>query len=336
MSRYKEIICMPKAVRFHELGGPEVLKIEDVAVRQPGEGEVAIDVAAVGLNRAESMFFHGHYLEQPKLPAGLGYEAVGKVIAVGRDVDASLIGKRVATIPGFSMNHYPVLGEKAIVPAHEIAELPPTLSDIDGAAVWMQYATAYGALVELGKVGPGDFILITAASSSVGLAAIQITKAQGGVAIATTRTSSKKRHLLDLGADHVIATEEEDLPARVTEITQGKLARIVFDPVGGDYVDVLAQATAFEGTIFLYGMLSGKPTSYPASGIMKGIALAFYLLTQTKTPERLGRMKQYIYQRLADGTFKPKVDRVFRFAEVVEAYRHLESNRQVGKIVITL
>jgi len=210
---------MPKAVRFHELGGPEVLKIEEVTLRQPAKGEVALDVVAVGLNRAESMFFHGQYVYQPDLPAGLGAEAVGRITAVGEDVDPALIGKRVGTIPGFSMNHYPVLGEKAIVPAHEIAELPPSLSDIEAAAVWMQYTTAYGALVELGKVGPGDFVLITAASSSVGLAAIQIAKAQGGIAIATTRTSSKKKLLLDLGADYVIATEEEDLPARVNEIT---------------------------------------------------------------------------------------------------------------------
>ena len=327
---------MPKAVRFHQLGGPEVLTVEEVTLREPAKGEVALDVVAVGLNRAESMFFHGQYVYPPDLPAGLGAEAVGWITAVGEDVDPALIGKRIGTIPGFSMNDYPVLAEKAIVPAHEIAELPSTLSDIEAAAVWMQYTTAYGALVELGKVGPGDFVLITAASSSVGLAAIQITKAEGGIAIATTRTSSKKELLLDLGADYVIATEEEDLGVRVNEITEGKLARIVFDPVGGDYVDVLAQATAFEGTIFLYGMLSGKPTPYPMSGIWKGVSLSFYLLTQTKTPERLGRMKRYIYDRLADGTFKPKVDRVFTFGEVEKAYRYLESNQQVGKIVITL
>ena len=327
---------MPKVVKFHALGGPEVLKIEDAPLRSPQKGEVVIDVVAVGLNRAESMFFHGQYIEQPNLPAGLGYEAVGKVTAVGSNVDSTWVGKRVSTIPGFSMNHWPALAEQAIVPAHDIVELPPTLSDIDGAAAWMPYATAYGALVELGQVGAGDFVLITAASSSVGLAAIQIAKAQGAVAIATTRTSKKRQQLLQFGADYVVATEEEDLPSRVEEITRGKLVRIVFDPVGGDYVDVLAQATSFEGKIFVYGMLSGTPTLYPTSGIWKGIALSFYLLTQTKTPERYERMKRYIYDRLADGSFKPRVDRVFRFEEVVEAYRYLESNRQVGKIVITL
>ena len=327
---------MAKAVRFYELGGPDVLKIEEIHVREPQEGEVVIDVAAVGLNRAESMFFHGQYIQDPILPAGLGYEAVGKVIAVGDGVDPSWIGKRVSTIPGFSMNQWPALAEKAVVPAEDIVELPATLSDVDGAASWMQYGTAYGALVELGKVGPGDFVLITAASSSVGLAAIQIAKTQGAVAIATTRTSAKKQQLVEFGADHVIVTEEEDLPARVNQITNGKLARVVFDPVGGNYVDVLAQATSYEGSIYVYGMLSGEPTVYPVSGIWKGIALSFYLLMQTKIPGRYERMKRYVYDRLADGSLKPKVDRVFRFEEIVEAYRYLESNQQVGKIVVTL
>lgn len=327
---------MAKAVRFYELGGPDVLKIEEIHVREPQEGEVVIDVAAVGLNRAESMFFHGQYIQDPILPAGLGYEAVGKVIAVGAGVDPSWIGKRVSTIPGFSMNQWPALAEKAVVPAQDIVELPATLSDVDGAASWMQYATAYGALVELGKVGPGDFVLITAASSSVGLAAIQIAKTQGAVAIATTRTSAKKQQLVEFGADHVIVTEEEDLPARVNQITNGKLARVVFDPVGGNYVDVLAQATSYEGSIYVYGMLSGEPTVYPVSGIWKGVALSFYLLMQTKIPGRYERMKRYVYDRLADGSLKPKVDRVFRFEDIVEAYRYLESNQQIGKIVVTL
>ncbi len=326
---------MPKAVRFYEFGGPEVLKIEDVTLPAPGPGEVTMKVAAVGLNRAESMYFHGQYMEQPQLPSGLGYEPVGTITAVGAGVDASLIGKQIGTIPGYSMNKYGVLGEEALLPAGVLAALPPSLSPVEGAAVWMQYATAYGALVEIGKVGPGDFVLITAASSSVGLAAIQIVKAQGGTAIATTRTSAKKQELLDLGAPHVIATQEEDLPARVKEITAGKGARIVFDPVGGEYVSTLAQATAYEGTIYVYGMLSGQPTTYPMSAFGKGVALTGYSLHQMQSPERAEPMKKYIYDRLADGTFKPKIAKTFPFAEIVEAYKYLESNQQVGKIVVT-
>lgn len=328
---------MTQAVRFHTLGGPEVLTLEEVSVREPGPGEVALKVEAVGLNRAESMYFHGQYFEQPQLPSGLGYEAVGTVTAVGPGGDSSLVGQKFGTIPGYSMNQYPVLAEEAVVPANVLAALPPALSAVEGAAAWMQYCTAYGALVPLGHVGPGDFVIITAASSSVGLAAIQIVKAEGATAIATTRTSAKKQQLLDLGADYVIATQEEDLPARVAEITGSKGARVVFDPVGGDYVSTLAQATAAEGTIYLYGLLSGQPTPYPVSGFTKAVALTGYTFSLLReTPERWEAMKSYIYGKLADGTFKPKVDRVFPLAEAADAYRYLESNAQVGKIVITI
>jgi NADPH:quinone reductase len=327
---------MPKAVRFHKLGGPEVLQIEDVPVRHPEKGEVAIDVTAVGLNRAESMYYRGNYSQKPEFPSGLGYEVVGTVTEVGEGVDSSLIGERIGTIPVFPMNRYPVLGEKAVVPADDVAELPASLSAVEAAASWMQYATAYGALVAFAKVGPGDTVLLTAATSSVGLAAIQIVKAQGAVSIATTRTSAKKQLLLDLGADYVIATEEEDLPARVREITDGKLARVAFDSIGGSYLDTLAQAVAPAGTIYLYGLLSGEANNYPVTAFFKAISLTGYMMYQMTTPERFVPMKRYVYEHLANGTFKPRVDRTFPFEQVADAYRYLESNQQVGKVVITL
>ena len=199
---------MPKAIRFNQLGGPEVLHIEDLPKRQPGPGEVLLKVEAVGLNRAESMYYHGVYMEKVIPPSGIGYEAIGKVVAVGPEVDPALIGKRFGTIPGFSIYQYPVLAEDAVVPASVLAAVPESFSAVEGAAVWMQYCTAYGALVAFGKVAAGNFVIITAASSSVGLAAIQIVKAQGGTSIATTRTSAKKGKLIALGADHVIVTEE--------------------------------------------------------------------------------------------------------------------------------
>lgn len=327
---------MSKAVRFHELGGPEVLKIEEVSTREPGEGEAVIKVAAVGLNRAESMYYHGQYLEPTQVPSGLGYEVAGTVEAVGPGVDAGLVGKRLATIPGYSMQQYPSLAELAVVPASALAAVPESLSMEEAAASWMQYGTAYGPLVVFSKIAPGDFVIITAASSSVGLAAIQIVKAEGGISIATTRTSAKRQALLDQGADYVIATEEEDLPARVKEITGGKLAQIVFDPVGGDYINVLGQATANGGAIYLYGMLSGKPTPFPMTTFARGITMRGSSLNEMKAPQYLDEMKRYIFERLEDGRFKPKIAKVFPFSESVAAYQYLESNQQVGKVVITL
>jgi NADPH:quinone reductase-like Zn-dependent oxidoreductase len=327
---------MLKAIRFNEVGGPEVLRFEDVPERQPGAGEVLLKVEAVGLNRAESMYYHGMYMEKVTPPSGLGYEAFGKVIAVGPEVDQRLVGKSFGTIPGFSMGQYPVLVEEAVVPASVLAEAPSSLSVVESAAVWMQYCTAYGALVTLGKVKAGDFVIITAASSSVGLAAIQIVKAQGGISIATTRTSAKKEQLLALGADHVVVTEEEDLVAQVQSITGGKGARVVFDPVGGDYINTLAQATANGGTIFLYGMLAGKPTPFPMAAFGRGVGMFGYTFNELRGTPDWEAMKKYIYDHLADGSFKPEIAKTFSFDQTVEAYKYLESNQQIGKIVITL
>ena len=326
---------MPTAVRFHQFGGPEVLRFEEIAERQPGPGEVSLTIEAIGLNRAESMYYHGVYMEQPDLPSGLGYEAVGIVSAIGPGVDASLAGKRFGTIPGFSMNQYPCLAEKAVVPVSVLAPIPKTFSATEGAAVWMQYCTAYGALIPFGKLSSGDFVIITAASSSVGLAAIQIVKAQGGISIATTRTAVKRDQLVSLGADHVIVTEDEDLTARVGEITGGKGARIVFDPVGGDYINTLAQATASGGTIFLYGMLSGKPTPFPMTAFGRRIAMFGYTFNELRGTPEWDPMVKYIYDHLTDGSFKPEIARTFPFAQSVEAYRYLESNEQIGKVVVS-
>ena len=325
---------MPRAIRFDRLGGPDVLRIEDIGERQPSAGEVLLKVEAIGLNRAESMYYHGFYMETPDLPSGLGYEAVGTVTSVGTDVDGSLIGRRFGTIPGYSMNRYPVLAETAVVPAAVLAQIPKTVSSAEGAAIWMQYCTAYGALVPFGKVSKGDFVIVTAASSSVGLAAIQIVNAEGGTSIAVTRTAAKKDKLLALGAHHVIVTDEENLVQRVAQITNAQGARIVFDPIGGDGVEVLAQATKTGGTIFIYGMLSGKPTPLPMSAFGRRIAMYGYTFQELKGTPGWEEMKRYIFDHIADGSFKPQIARTFSFDETVEAYQYLESNEQIGKVVI--
>jgi NADPH:quinone reductase-like Zn-dependent oxidoreductase len=329
---------MPKVVRFDEIGGPEVLKIEEEASRQPGKGEVRLRVRAVGLNRAELMFMHGQYLEPPKPHTGLGYEGAGVVEAVGPDVDKSWVGKQVSTVPAFSMNEYGMLGEEVIAPAAVLGEYPAKLSPVEGAAIWMQYLTAYGALIPIAHLSKGDFIAIPAASSSVGIAAIEIAKAEGAISIALTRKSDKKAELLSLGANHAIATDEEDIVARVKEITGGKGARVTFDPVAGPLLEKLAEAAAVGGIIFEYGWLSLQPTPFPLfTALGKGLSIRGYTLMEiTRDPEKLSAAKKYVYDRLADGRFRPKVAKTFPFAQTVEAYKYLESNAQVGKVVITV
>ena len=257
-----------KIVRFHRTGGPEVLQLDELPLPEPAAGEVRLRVKAIGLNRAEVLFRMGRYLVQPILPSKIGYEASGTVEAAGPDVDPSWIGKTVSTVPAFLASAYGVYGEVAIVPVSAIAEYPGRLSYEEGTSIWMQYLTAYGALIHQGRLAQGDFVLITAASSSVGIAAIEIARAEGAIAIATTRTSKKKADILALGAAHVIATEEEDLAARVDEITSGQGARIVFDPIAGKGLAALAAAAAPRGIIFEYGALAAGPTPFPLLSVL--------------------------------------------------------------------
>ena len=239
------------------------------------------------------MYYRGFYFEKPTLPSRIGYEGSGTVEAVGPGVDPAWVGKKVATVPGFSQNQYGLLGEEAIVPATSLAEYPANLSSIEAAAIWMQYLTAYGALILFGKVVAEDFVIITAASSSVGLAAIQIAKDVGATAIATTRTSKKRSELLSLGADHVIATDEEDLPDRVAAITGGKGARIIFDPVAGPFVETLAAAAAPGGIIFEYGALSMQPTPFPLmAALPKGLAVRGYSLMEFRGVPKLAEVRR--------------------------------------------
>lgn len=327
-----------KIVRFHAIGGPEVLKIEEEPIPEPGKGEVRLNVKAIGLNRAEVMFRSGNYLESPVLPSKLGYEAAGVVAAVGPEVDKSWLGKKASTLPAFLMTHYGVYGEVAIVPANALAVYPEKLTPEEGTSIWMQYLTAYGALIQYAQITKNDFVVITAASSSVGIAAIEMVKAEGAISIATTRTSKKKAILTEVGATHVIATEEEDFLARVKEITGGKGARVIFDPIGGNGIELLAKAAAFGGTIYEYGALAPEPTPFPLyTALSKGLSVRGYTLREVlSVPKLRAKAEPYVFDHVKAGTFKPRIDRVFPFAQIVEAHRYMESNKQIGKIVVTV
>jgi NADPH:quinone reductase-like Zn-dependent oxidoreductase len=329
---------MARIVRFHKIGGPEVLQIDNVEVPPPGKGEVQISIKALGLNRAESMFRRGQYLESPKFPARLGYEASGTVSAIGADVRGFKVGDAVSVIPSFSLNEYGLYGDLANAPVHAVTHYPAKLSWEAAAAVWMQYLTAYGALIDIGKLAKGETVLIPAASSSVGLAAIQIANKVGAVPVALTRGQSKRKALLAAGAAHVIASDEQDLVKEVLAITASKGARIVFDPVGGPTVKKLVQATARLGIVFLYGALSTEPTPLPLFEVLgKWITIRGYTMMEiTSDPARLEKAKKFINDGLADGSFTPVIAKTFPLDQIVEAHRYLESNQQVGKVVVTV
>ena len=329
---------MSRVVRFHRLGGPEVLEIENIPDRALKEGELRVRIEAIGLNRAEQMYRAGVYLLTPVLPSLNGCEASAVVMELGPGVSGFSVGEPISVIPNFSLNDYGVYAEVAVVPAYAVVKRPKGLTAVEAAAVWMAYVTAYGALIDIAKIGKGDAVVITAASSSVGLAAIQIVNSVGAISIATTRTNAKASALKAAGAAHVLVTEEQDLVESINTITNGKGARIVFDPIGGEGVDKLAQAMSPGGTLFLYGGLSLEPTIFPvASAFMRGLSLRGYVLFEILADKaRREAAIAFITKGLEAGTLKPVIAKTFPFDSIVEAHRYLESNAQFGKIVVTV
>jgi len=329
---------MSRTIKFAKAGGPEVLEFIETQIPAPGPNEVRIKVKAIGINRADSMWRSDQYVESPILPAGLGYESAGIVDAVGEDVTDFAVGDVVSTIPAFSLNQYSAYGEVILAPDHAVVKHPESLSFVEAASVWMMFITAYGALIFDAQVKAGDFVIIPAASSSVGLAAIQIANYAGATPIALTRTSEKKQRLHEAGAAHVIVTQEQDVLAEVMRITDGNGARIVFDPVGGlDFTRLIA-ALADRGIAYIYGALSEDATSIPVLELIRKMPTikGYSIRLVASDAERRQVAINYVAKGLASGALKPIIDRTFKFDEMVEVHRYLESGGQFGKIVVTL
>ncbi|UXU86103.1 zinc-dependent alcohol dehydrogenase family protein [Burkholderia sp. S-53] len=329
---------MSRTVRFANAGGPDVLQFVDEPAHSPMSGEVRIKVKAIGINRAESMWRNDQYIEPVNFPAGLGYEAAGIVDTVGADVTSFAPGDEVNVIPSFSMNQYFTYGEVIVVPEYAVTRHPKSLSFAEAASVWMMFVTAYGALIEDAKVTHGDFVVVPAASSSVGLAAIQIANFAGATSIAVTRHADKRQPLLDAGAAHVIVTDEADLVDEIMRITGGKGARVAFDPVGGPNFSKLISALSFQGIAYLYGALDERVTTLPVlEMIAKMISVKAHNIWLTSgDPARRKAAIEFVRNGLESGALKPVIDRTFAFDEIVEAHRYLETNGQFGKIVVTV
>ena len=330
---------MPRIIKFAKAGGPEVLEFIETEVPAPGPHEVRIEVKAIGINRAESMWRNDKYVESPIFPAGLGYDCAGIVDAVGKEVTGFAPGDVVSTIPAFSLNKYSTYGEVILAPDHAVVKHPDSLSFVEAASVWMMFLTAYGALIFDAQVKRGDFVIVPAASSSVGLAAIQIANYAGATPIALTRTSEKKQRLQEAGARHVIVTQEQDVLAEVMRITEGNGARVVFDPVGGpDFLKLIAALT-FQGVAYIYGALSEEDTPIPVLEMIRKMTAVkgYQHPIGDEATQNAGKIAiEYVTKGLASGALKPIIDRIFRFDEMVEVHRYLENGGRFGKIVVTV
>lgn len=326
---------MAKVALFDAFGAPDVLQVREVEMPMPGSGEARVRVGAIGLNRVEILFRSGRY-GATSFPSRIGLEAAGVVDVVGPGVTGLLPGDRVAALTGVSMERYGTNGEEMIYPADMLVKVPDGQSLTDAAACWMQYVTAY-ALIGVAAIGPGDAVVITAASSSVGLAAIQIAKAHGAVPIAVTRGRAKAEALSNAGAAHVIVSDEEDLAERLGDITQGAGPRIAFDAVGGDTLSALASAMGESGIIISYGVLAGIPADFPLVALLaRNLTLRGWSADLlTNDPVLRKEVTEYVSLAIANGSLRPIIDRTFDLSDISAAHSYLESNQQFGKIIVT-
>ncbi|WP_371599532.1 zinc-dependent alcohol dehydrogenase family protein [Streptomyces sp. NBC_00564] len=323
-----------RTVLFHELGGPDVLKTEDVEIPAPGPGQVRVHVEALGLNRAEALFRAGTYYYQPTLPASRnGYEAAGTVESVGEGVTAFAPGDLVMAAGNFELSAHGVYGELVLLDESSVVPRPAGVDAVTAAASWVTYSTSYGALVRTAGMAPGDQVLITGASSGVGTAALQVARRSGAVPIATTRTEAKRQRLLDLGAEHVIVTDQEDVVKEAKRLTGGRGVDIVFDAIGGPGFRALGDAAVPGGTLVLYGFLDRRPAelswNWPLT--VHGYANP----DVTRSAEGRHHASHYLNSGLTDGTLRPVVAEVFDGLDRIrDAHRLMERNTHTGKIVV--
>ncbi|RPE40561.1 NADPH:quinone reductase-like Zn-dependent oxidoreductase [Streptomyces sp. Ag109_O5-1] len=328
-----------RTVLFHEIGGPDVLTVEDVPVPEPGPGQVAVRVEALGLNRAEALFRAGTYYYQPSLPGSrLGYEAAGVVEAVGEGVTEVAVGDPVMTGPGIEMSARGVYAERVVLPETSVVRRPASVDAVTGAAAWLTYTTAYGGLLETAGLRPGDHVLITGASSGVGTAAIQVARRIGAIPLATTRTEAKRRQLLELGAAEVIVTGDstaEAVAKEVRRLTGGTGAEVMFDAIGGPGFRPLAEGLAPGGSVVVYGWLDSRPAEIPWNWPFTIHTYANGTLTSTPGGRR--RSTAFLNAGLSDGGFRPVVGEVLEGLDRIrDAHRLMESNAHTGKIVVRI
>jgi NADPH:quinone reductase-like Zn-dependent oxidoreductase len=328
---------MKKILQFNECGGPEKLSLINTSVKEPQGTEVRFNVKAFALNQADLLYLRGEHTIETEFPSRIGSEATGVVDAIGPDVTRFKVGDKVSSIP-FMSAHYGVAGEYAIVPEHYVTHAVDGLSDVANTSIWMQYLTAYFPFVYIAKLQAGDSAFIAAGASSAGIAAIQLAKSLGVKTIATTRSVDKKDFLLAQGADAVLLDGVDNFYDAIMNATKGKGIELAYDPIGGQFMGQYALAMAKYGKVFHYGALSTDADELPMLDFLRRAAVIYpySLFSYAEEYDLLTQAIQFVRQKLASTTLTPVIDSVFTLEAYQEAFSYMLSNKQRGKIVVTV
>jgi NADPH2:quinone reductase len=319
-----------RAIRVHELGGPESLRLDVVPDPVPGPGEVLVRLEATGVNFVETYQRKGVY--PMKLPYIPGEEGAGTVAAVGPGVEDVRVGERVA-----SVNLRGAYAELAVADASRVVAIPDGVSARDAAAVMLQGMTAHYLATSVHALQPGERCLVHAAAGGVGLLLCQIAKRRNAIVFGTTSSEVKARLARRAGADEVIDYTTHDFAAEVARLTDGELLRVVYDSVGATTWAQSLDCLAPRGMLVLFGQSSGVvPPIDPLVLSRKGSlfltrpTLAHYVATRDELVWRAGELLGWV----SDGSLSVRIDRDVPLADAAEAHRAIESRRTTGKVLL--
>jgi putative PIG3 family NAD(P)H quinone oxidoreductase len=325
-----------RAVCITAHGGPDVLALGTLAVREPGPGEVRIRVAAAGVNRADVLQRRGLYPAPPGVPPDVpGLEYAGTIDAVGEGVDASLVGARVMGIVGGG-----AYAEAVVVHHREVVAIPEGLDPTTAAALPEVLGTVWDALVAQAEVRSGDWVLVHAAGSGIGTAAVQLLRALGARSVGTSRSEEKLRRAAEagVGPDVALPICGSRFADQVVAATGGRGADVVLDCVGGPYLEENVRALAPGGRLVVLGLLGGSSGTLPLSSLLARRARIVGTVLRSRPLEEkiaLARaLERHVVPLVSRGAVRPVIDRVLPMEAASEAHALLEANATLGKLVL--
>ena len=329
---------MTRVVEFSEHGGPDVLRIETECPADPAPGEIRVRMSAIALNRANTMFRAGTYLSEATFPSRIGTEGVGIIDAVGANVSRWQVGKRVNLLPPANESLSGYAADFNTVPQDRLLPAPAELSDRQAATAWVPFLTIYHLFVERKWAAEGRWIVLPAASSSVALAANSLARHLGAKTIGITRTRNKQGALEAAGYDALVFSEDKRIANDIKQFAPDGVD-FVFDPVGGPALADLVTSVKRGGEINVYGALSPGVTPLPIFALMNnGATISCYTVFELMNDsERLNAAVDFFLPLFDSGELVPVADeREFSLDQIGDAFRHMESNTQFGKVTVTV